>query len=400
MLAPVLRRSLPRRRAAIRGAIGPVAAVSVATCTIMALAGCTASPAPADPLEPTVLVSVDSCGQGWTTPTAGAQRMTIRNVDSRAGEVYLTDAQSGAVYADIDPIGPGTQTEMDITLTAGAYAFRCAMEDEGTVTGPTATVVGTATDAATPVAAVSQADLVPATLQYEKYVTDRLPVLARLTSTLRADLAAGDLEAARADWLPAHVEYETLGAAYGAFGDLDDRIDGLPNGLPRGPADPAWTGFHRVEFGLWHGEAASTLAPLGDDLASAVSDLSDTFAHAQIDPLQISLRAHEITENAVQFELTSATDFGSDSNLATISANLEGTTTVIDILAPLLASRDPGFSRMRAHLDSTRADVPAAGSDLRALPLATRQRLDADLSQLAEDLAPVAALLDPRRVDQ
>lgn len=392
MLAAVPRPSPARRRPLLT--FGAACALSS-----LALAGCAAHGAIEDPLAPTILVSVDACGQGWSAPTAGQQRFTLRNIDSRAGEVYLTDAVSGAVYADVDPLGAGASTELDISLTAGRYAFRCAMEDEATVTGAAVTITGDAPHT-TPAASVSQADLIPATLAYQKYVASRLPILAELTESLRRDLDAGDLARAQIDWVPAHVEYERLGAAYGAFGDLDDRINGLPSGLAQGTADPGWTGFHRVEYGLWHDEGAASLAAAGDALAAAVDELSTSFATAQIDPLQISIRAHEITENALQFELTRATDFGSHSNLATVAANLEGTATVLDILEPLLTPRDPDLPATRALLRTTQADVAAAGSDLDAAPTPTRERLDADLSQLAEDLAPVASLLEPRRVTQ
>jgi iron uptake system component EfeO len=385
--------SLPARRSRLPAAC---AAIVVAAC---ALTGCTNAATTTTP-STTITVSVDRCGMGWTDPVAGEQRFVLHNVDTRAGEVYLTDARSGAVYAEIDPLGPGTTAPMAVRLGAGSYAFRCAMEDEATVTGPAVEVTGASSPAPTPVAAVSQADLIAATQQYEAYVTGRIPTLQRLTDALRADVDAGDLVRARADWLPAHLEYERLGAAYGAFGDLDGEIDGRPNGLPRGTADPDWTGFHRVEQGLWHGESVATLRPAADDLAHAVDALGAEFADAQIDPLDVSIRAHEITENALQFELTGATDFGSHSNLATIGANLDGTEAVLGILKPLLVPRYPDLGTATALIAKTRSDLAASGATLAGLSTPHREVLDADLSQLSEELAPIASILEPRRVDQ
>ncbi len=54
------------------------------------------------------------------------------------------------------------------------------------------------------------------------------------------DVARGDLAPARPDWLAAHLDYERLGAAYNSFGDFDDEINGMANGLPR--ARPARAG--------------------------------------------------------------------------------------------------------------------------------------------------------------
>jgi len=54
-------------------------------------------------------------------------------------------------------------------------------------------------------------------------------VLARETATLAADVRAGDLTAAKKDWLTAHLQYQTLGAAYGTFGEYDGEVDGDAN---------------------------------------------------------------------------------------------------------------------------------------------------------------------------
>lgn len=366
----------------------------------MALAGCSGAGAASIASSSTwIEVSVDRCGSGWTDPVPGPQRFVLDDTDTRPGEVYLTDARSGDVYAEVDPLAAGATQTVDITLGAGTYAFRCAMEDEQTVVGPTVTISTGPKTSLAPVRAVAQADLIEATRAYESYVSGQLPTLASLTARLQADLGYGDLAAARADWLPAHLEYERLGAAYGAFGELDDEIDGLPDGRTDGTADPSWTGFHRLEYGLWHGQDAATLRPVADVLAASVGRLQRTFATAQIDPLDLSLRAHEITENALQFELTGRTDFGSGSNLQSVAANLEGTATVLGILKPLLADRFPQLPQTLAWLERTRADVAAAPA-LAALTRGQRERIDADVAQLAEDLAPVASMLEPRRVDQ
>jgi iron uptake system component EfeO len=366
-----------------------------------AMAGCSGAGAAsvASSSSTRIEVSVDRCGSGWTKPVAGAQRFVLDNTDTRAGEVYLTDARSGDVYAEVDPLAAGTTQTVEITLGAGTYAFRCAMEDEQTVVGPTVTISTGPKTSPSAVPAVAQADLIEATRAYQSYVSGQLPTLAALTARLQADLDRGDLAAARADWLPAHLEYERLGAAYGSFGDLDDQINGLPDGREGGAADPSWTGFHRIEYGLWHGQDAATLRPVAAALAASVDDLARTFARAQIDPLELSLRAHEITENALQFELTGHTDFGSGSNLQTVAANLDGTATVLGILAPLLADRYPDLPQTQTLLEKTRADVAAAPA-LAALNTAQRERIDADVAQLAEDLAPVASMLEPRRANQ
>jgi iron uptake system component EfeO len=349
-----------------------------------------------------VTVSVSSCGGGWKSSAAGLQHFTLVNTDTRSGEVSLTDAHTGAVYADVEPLGPGTSNPLTITLAAGHYRFLCAMEDEDTIQGVTATVTGklpAGEVAIKPVQPVTQTDLIPATLAYEKYVRAQIPRLISQVDALDAAVRSGDRAAAQRAWLAGHLEYERLGAAYDAFGDLDGEI----NGLPAGPNDHDWSGFHLVEQGLWHSASLASVRPATDALTAAVRQLQQQMANAQIDPLQISIRAHEITENALQFELTGRTDFGSNSNLATVQANLAGTATVLKLIQPLLAGRYAQLPQTQATLQKAQQDLGAlSGADgtlpaLTALSRPQRELIDSDISELSELLAPIASILEPRR---
>jgi iron uptake system component EfeO len=381
---------------------GSICAAVVVGLAVTGCSGAQRSAAPAAPPTTRVTVSVGQCGTGWTHAVPGQQHFILHNTDTRAGEVLLTDASTAAVYADVEPLAAGTSTNLDIALGSGRYAFRCAMEDAGTVTGRPVTIPGSVRRPTTPVLPVTQADLIGATKTYEAYVSGRLPQLARLTTALRSDIQDGDLAAARRAWLPAHLAYERLGAAYDAFGDLDSAINGLPAGLPGGRHDREWAGFHRLEYGLWHGESAASLRAPAAALLASVQALKTQFAKAQIDPLTVSIRAHEITENALQFELTGETDFGSGSNLATTRANLDGTVTVLDIIRPLLTPRYSQLPVLTAALTRAQDDLDAVRKSGGWPPIGTlstsqRERIDADLSQLSELLAPVASILEPRR---
>ncbi len=113
----------------------------------------------------------------------------------------------------------------------------------------------------------------------------------------------------------------------------------------------------------------------------------------------MSIRAHEITENALQFELTAQTDYGSHSNLATARANLDGTTEVLTILQPLIEPRYPQSAELQTWLTRTEADLAPAARNTACTSLTTAQheRIDSDFSELAELLAPLASILEPRR---
>ena len=352
----------------------------------------TGPPAPA-----VIEAGASGCGTGWTRPHTGRQTLTLRNDGGTVSGVALIAPATGAVYAELETIAPGTTRQMRVTLGPGVYAFRCVQD------GPSSPVTGPATRVTGPgaggpgVVPVAMADLYGPLRTYRAYVIAGLDRLVARTDALRTAVDDGDLPAARAAWTPAHLAYERLGAAYGTFGDLDGRINGLPDGLPGGVHDPAFTGFHRVEYGLWHGAPASSLAGPADRLDRDVRRLRAAFPDKRIEPLDLSLRAHEILENTLQFQLTGEADQGSGTSLRTAAANLEGTRAVLDALRPLLRSRYPGLPGVDTWMDRLAALLKGR-SDVRRLSRAERERLDGTAGELLERLAPIATICAPRRV--
>src|SRR5580704_946158 len=320
-----------------------VAGIAVATAAA-GVAACSASPQ-----ANVIAVSTGACGTGWAHPFAGLQTLQLKNESTAAAEVDLIDPANGAVYAEVEALGPGTTAPMQVDVGSGSYAFRCLIEDVDPLTGPVVKVAGHVRGAPA-ILPITSADLLPAAGQYHAYVTAGLQVLTGQTRTLAADVKRGNLAAARAAWLPAHLTYERLGAAYGTFGDYDTEIDGRPDGLPGGLSDPAFTGFYRIEYGLWHGQRARQLAGPAATLDRDVLALRRFWPSMEVDLLDLGLRTHEILENALEFQLTGHDDYGSGTTLATTAANSTGTRELLTILHPLLVPRYPGLPAVYAGL--------------------------------------------------
>lgn len=345
--------------------------------------------------------SADRCGEGWRKPVTGLQVFDVHNGATEAAEVYLTDG-SGALLGEVDGLAPGTTRPIEVSLGRGSYAFRCLVEDADAVTGRTVRISEGAAKGGPAVQPVNQHDVIPPTLAYQKWVSSGFGAVVREIDTLRAAVDDGDLAAARTAWLPAHLAFTRLGGAYGAFGDLGAAVDGTDAGLPGGVHDKDFTGFHRVEYGLWHGEPAKSLRGPADQLAKDIRALRTEWADTRMDPLDTGLRAHEITEDSIQADLTGRSDFGSGTSLATARAGLDGTVELLKVLRPLLASRDPQLPLLDRKLAVARQDLDALEKHggWRApdsLTRAERERINADFGDLAEQLAPVAVIFDIRR---
>jgi iron uptake system EfeUOB component EfeO/EfeM len=112
-----------------------------------------------------------------------------------------------------------------------------------------------------------------------------------------------------------------------------------------------------------------------------------------------TLRCHEILEDALRDSLSEDDDYGSNSGLASIAADVTGTHEMLTVLAPLITPRAPGLvasgERDLAALSRALAAVrtPHGWPNLMSLTLRRRQLIDAATGAALETLAPVSELM-------
>jgi iron uptake system component EfeO len=351
--------------------------------------------------QPSNVITVSSaeCGGAWSVPGPGWHTLQISNQGTGGAEIDLVNPANGAVYAEIENTGPGTVNPIDIDFGSGQYALLCLFNDYGPLQGSTVTVAGHATG--TPaVRPITYNDLIPIAKKYAAEEETAITVMASETATLAAAVRGGNLATARRDWLTAHLQYETLGDAYGAFGNFDTEIDGRAD--PVGVTSAQWTGFFRLEYGLWHGQSLASLVPVANKLNSYVDQLVTWWPTQEVPLADIGRRAHEVIENALEFQLTGHDDYGSGTTLASTLAAITGSRVLLALLQPLLAPRYPGLSavysglsQLQSLLEKERL-VNGWWVPVSALPTTTRQAIDAACGQVLQELAPIASITDPR----
>jgi iron uptake system component EfeO len=378
--------------------------LTIGALAVLPLAACAASPS-AGTAAGEISISTGACGGSWHLADPGPHTFQIHNSASDAAEVELINPVDGAVYDDIENLGAGTTDPMEVNVGSGSYAFRCLIEDTDAITGPTEKVPGH-TAGETAILPVTDNDLLASAAEYHTYVTGGLVTLASqvntLNSAIQGAIQGGNLAAARSAWLPAHLTYERLGAAYDSFGDFDGEIDGRADGLVGGVDSPDWTGFYRLEYGLWHGQSAASLKKLSSRLVHDVSALQKSWPSTQIDLLNMGLRTHEIMENALQFQVSGHDDYGSGTTLATTEANITGTEVLLAELHPVLAPRYAGLPAVSTWLNRLQKLIEATRTSrgwtaVSQLPTPARQAIDAAASQALVELAPIADITEPRR---
>ncbi len=381
--------------------VWPVAGVLVAVPALVAGLVIVALPAASAATTTAVTVTKTTCAKDWTAGHVGTQTFTVHNTSGRAGEVNLDNA-SGGVVAEIETLGPGTTADLTATLGPGSYTVTCLMSGQPVTSSGLVEVGGRQTSTTTAVKPVTLADLTGPNTAYQKYAAGDLVTVAKDAARIRADLAGGNIAAAKADRLTAQLDWERVGASYDSFGDEGLAVDGLPDGLPDGVDDRDFTGLHRLEYGLYHGQSAARLLPVVDQLNTDIATVQRKLTSDDIagDPTNLPIRAHEILEDALRDHLSGLDDQGADAAYPQTYADTQVTDTVLGELAPLITARAP---TLLPHLDAQLATLQQALLATRhagrwrpvgPTPRADRQRVTAAIGAALETLSSVPDLLE------
>ncbi|MBW0012533.1 iron uptake transporter permease EfeU [Mycobacterium sp.] len=386
---------LAANRLILTAAVIAVVPVVVAVAVIAALPRRTES-------ATAITVTADGCGRDAPGLSAGTQRISVTNRSGKSGEVNLVNG-AGAVVGEIETMGPATTAQLMATLGAGSYQFVCYLAGQPERRSPLFTVSGAAVNAPRAVSPVTTADLAGSNGAYQNYVLTVLPALKADLGLVRTALAGGDYSAAKRAWLAALLDWERVGASYNSFGKAGTAVAGSPDGLPAGVNDPDFTGLRRLEYGLYHGQAASELLPVVDTTARGVDDIAGALGTDDIagDPVKLTKRPQEILEDALRDHLSGADDQGGGAALAATAADVDVTQVVLTQFEPLIAARDADLLRTsRAQLSAvTQALNEAKGPDgawrpLDQTPPAARERVNGVVGAALETLSLVPTLLE------
>jgi iron uptake system EfeUOB component EfeO/EfeM len=179
-----------------------------------------------------------------------------------------------------------------------------------------------------------------------RWVSRALAGASALSRALETDQVAS----ARRAWETTWSDYMHLGAVYGLFGELNQKIDGNPGGLPGGTADRNFTGLHRLEMGLWTGESPRSLVADDQKLQADLRALRSLIPTMKITPLEYATRSHEILEDA-QRDLLSGMDVPwSRQGVLGTAAGLAATEELFHTLEPLLGGRENTEGEVRTEL--------------------------------------------------
>ena len=186
-------------------------------------------------------------------------------------------------------------------------------------------------------------DLVEPIADYKLYVAGKVDEFVTDTKAFVAAIKAGDLQAAKALYAPTRMSYEAVEPIAELFSDLDVSIDARADDYEAGELDPDFTGFHRIEYGLWKEGTTEGLGGYADRLLADVVELARRINDLTFPPEIVVGGAAALMEEVAATKVSGEEDRYSHTDLWDFKANFEGAQKIFVLVEPLIRDQDPGF---------------------------------------------------------
>jgi iron uptake system EfeUOB component EfeO/EfeM len=333
-----------------------------------------------------VTVSAKACEPNVITVPAGRPSFEIVNASDRPVEWEILDGV--IVVEERENIAPGFRQTLTARLAPGDYTITC-----GLLSNPRGTlhVTPAETAGARPEAPPLRAFIGPLS-EYKVFVAQQGAQMLDATQKLVEAVEAGNLEEARALYEPARLPYKRIEAVAYRLADLKNAIDPLPDYLEKREQDPAFTGFHRIEYGLFSQNDLSALPPTIDKLLADLGALKDRLRALKIGPPDLADGAAQVAEHLAQERVAGGENRYAGTDLMDIEANLAGIAKVVALLEPMVAPIAPDVGQdaeaklaaAQAVIDGLKRGETFPAYD--ALDEATRKKIAQAFRNLADAL--------------
>jgi iron uptake system component EfeO len=338
------------------------------------------------------ITDANGCSSNATSFPAGPLTVNIKNQDATAvSEVELLSGQR--IVAEKENLPPGFSGSFSVNIDAGTYTLYCpgakVEKTDWTITGTAPSPAGgTVADLLTQGAA-----------DYAKYVTNQVGYLLDTSKALQTALHGTDLTAAQDAYMKARPYYEKIEPVAESFTvgdvDLDAAIDARADDVD---ADK-WTGFHRIEKGLFQDKSLDGLATYGDGLVDNVTKLQSLTNGLTYKPYELANGAQDLLDEVSKTKITGEEERYSKIDILDFQANDEGAEQAFAALLPALKQIDSSlsdtistaFKTLDELVDSYRTGSNPSGFQLYgSISDADRQKFAAAVKAVQEPLSQVA----------
>lgn len=189
--------------------------------------------------------------------------------------------------------------------------------------------------------AVSSTDLSAEQKAYRDFALDQLDQFVLKTEEFVQAVLAGDVEKAKALYAPARMYYERSEPVAEVFGDLDPRIDGrLADLEAEGKGKEEWTGYHKIEYGLWVENKTKGYEETANQLLNDTKELRAKVETVEVTPELMITGAIDLLNEVSTSKITGEEEIFSHTDLYDFKANIEGAEKIFEIFKSKLQEKD------------------------------------------------------------
>lgn len=186
-------------------------------------------------------------------------------------------------------------------------------------------------------------DLVQPISDYKIYVTEEVGKLVSETQAFTDAVKAGDLATAKKLYAPTRVHYEAIEPIAELFSDLDASIDSRVDDHEQGVTADDFTGFHRIEYGLFDQNTTKGYEGFADQLVKDVKDLQARIDGLTFPPEKVVGGAAALLEEVAATKVTGEEDRYSHTDLYDFQGNVDGAKKIVELFRPQIEKQDKAF---------------------------------------------------------
>ncbi len=194
--------------------------------------------------------------------------------------------------------------------------------------------------------AASNATLQKEVEAYKEFALNQLDKFTIETEKFVTAVKAGDLEKAKEIYPNVRMYYERSEPIAESFGDLDPRIDArLADLKAEGQGEESWTGYHKIEYGLWKENTTKGYEKIADQLLLDSKELRARVETVEVTPDLMMTGAVDLLNEVSTSKISGEEEIYSHTDLYDFKANIEGAEKIFTILEDQITNKDPKLAK-------------------------------------------------------
>lgn len=191
-------------------------------------------------------------------------------------------------------------------------------------------------------ATTQEVDLAKEMESYKSFALDQMDLFVTETEKFVEAIKSGDIEKAKGIYPNARMYFERSEPIAESFGDLDPRIDArLADLEDEGKTKKDWSGYHKIEYGLWVDNTTTGYEDTADQLLKDAKELRARVETVEVTPDLMITGAVDLLNEVSTSKISGEEEIYSHTDLYDFKANIEGAEEIFTILKGEINKKDP-----------------------------------------------------------